>query len=444
MKTIFTLLLASFILIGKNTTAQSCDTPTGGNGSTSAFTGGITIDGNMSDWAAYLNDPDNNTYDGTGTSDLDAPISDAGRDLVRFTFTEDANHLYFYLQRAGSSSNTVDIVFYLDVNNNDLMEFGEPVYHINWSGSNGNVSVQVQNYQPSLLSILVNTLTQNLDGKKLMGTLGYRGNQGSGSSSGKGSADGRSIEVKIPFSQITRVNILGGVVDQLHFGENFKFHVSTINGNISSIPGINSINDNFGGCLKAPTAITVLPVKLESFNAFLSSANKVDLKWVTTSEINTSHFVVERSFDGSSFNETATVFASGNADSRMNYAIAENIASVSSPVIYYRLRSVDVDGKTSYSAVRIIRLNKTTANTVSILTYPNPASNELRVTIPANWQNKKVVYEILAANGQTVQKFENTTSSQTESLNISKLHSGFYMIRVACEGETAQQKIIKQ
>ncbi len=446
MKTISTLLLASFTLFffGTNATAQNCNTTAGGNGISSALTGGISIDGNMADWAPYLNDPDNNSYDASGSNDQDAPFSEDARDLLRLTFTEDANYLYFNLQRAGSTSNTIDIVFYLDINNNDLMESGEPVYHISWAGTNGSVSIEVLNYQPSTAGIHHNTLSQHIDGSKLMGTLTNRSGQGPGISTGSGSSDGKSVEIKIPFSQITRVNDEEIVTGQLYFGQDFKFHISTINSNVSSIPAANSINDNFGGCLNAPSTNITLPVKLESFNAFLSDPSKVDLKWVTTSEINVKHFVVEKSYDGVEFNDAATVFASGNTTGKVNYSATDNIANATAQIVYYRLRSVDINGKTSYSEIRIIRLSKQTDNTVTILSYPNPAINELRITIPANWQNKKVVYELFSANGQAAKKIEASSSSQTETLNISSLKSGFYIVKVSCGIETAQQKIIKQ
>ncbi|MBK7560992.1 MAG: T9SS type A sorting domain-containing protein [Chitinophagaceae bacterium] len=81
---------------------------------------------------------------------------------------------------------------------------------------------------------------------------------------------------------------------------------------------------------------------------------------------------------------------------------------------------------------------------MTILTYPNPVTNEVRITIPANWQNKKVVYELLNANGQTAKKTVTTGSSQTETMNVSSLNSGLYIVKVTCEGQSAIQKIIKQ
>src|SRR5688500_12009312 len=121
MKKFFTLLnvIVCILLLQQSASAQQCTTNSGSNGISTQYP--ISIDGNMSDWTAVLNDPDNNTYDNTNGIDLDAPISDQGRDMVRFAFTEDANYLYLYLKRAGSSSNTVDILFYADIDNDGSM-----------------------------------------------------------------------------------------------------------------------------------------------------------------------------------------------------------------------------------------------------------------------------------------------------------------------------------
>ena len=396
------------------------------------------IDGNMSDWATYLSDADNNSYDNTNAIDLDWPISDAGSDLTRLTFTEDANNLFLYIERAGSSNNKVDIIFYADINNDGMMELNEPVIHLDWSGSNGTVHASSLNYIPSAVSIL-NNITSNLDGSDLGGTLLSRSSIGE---TGKGSADGRSMEVKIPFASLTRLNATGIVINQLSFGQEFKFHMSTINGNISSIPNPNSINDNFGGCLAAPTFI--LRVKLVSFSAMLTT-DKVDLKWTTSSEKNVSHFTIEKSTDGINFSETGVVFAFGNTSETKNYSFTDGSINASQAgVIYYRLRSVDIDGKSELSQVKTIRIGKKNEQSISILIYPNPVGTELRVTIPTTWQGKKVSYELLNSNGQVMLRNITSTGSQTESMNVNSIAPGFYIIKVTCNGETAQQKIIKR
>jgi hypothetical protein len=186
-----------------------------------------------------------------------------------------------------------------------------------------------------------------------------------------------------------------------------------------------------------------LPVKMESFTATLNNiGNKVDLKWTTSSEINVNHFIVEKSTDGSSFSEAGMVFAYGTASEKANYTFADNITGNQAKVIYYRLRSIDIDGKNQLSETRLIRIGKT-GNDIKLLTYPNPVTNELRITNPSNWQNRPVVYELFSANGTVVKRTSTGSSSQTETMNLSNLSPGFYIIRATSNGEIAQQKIIK-
>ena len=189
-------------------------------------------------------------------------------------------------------------------------------------------------------------------------------------------------------------------------------------------------------------APSTLPVKLTAFTASLVK-EKVNLKWETASEINVSHFELERSTDGVNFSKTALVFSYGAADTKASYTYSDNVTSFQVPVVYYRLRSVDIDGKSELSETRIIRLGKTDANSISILTFPNPVMNELRITVPNNWQNKPAVFEMFNANGQVSSRKSASGCNQTETINTSNLAPGFYIVRVTCDGQTAQQKIVK-
>jgi Secretion system C-terminal sorting domain len=209
--------------------------------------------------------------------------------------------------------------------------------------------------------------------------------------------------------------------------------------------GNSSANRQFSLFMKGFTYTnpTTLPIKLKSFDASLKPDNKVELKWVTSAEINVSHFVIEKSSDGINYSDAGLVFAYGNSTEDKTYTFSDNLANTQDAIIYYRLRSVDIDGKNQFSGTRIIKIGKKSETNVTISAYPNPANNELRITLPSNWQSKRVVYELFSANGQTAKRTENANSSQTETMNISNLAPGFYVVRVTCNGETAQQKIIK-
>jgi len=224
--------------------------------------------------------------------------------------------------------------------------------------------------------------------------------------------------------------------------EKISFRLGAQTGSSTTTAGVRMSSLWFRSFNLNPAPIT-LPVKLTYFSAMLNN-NKVDLKWQTSSEINVSHFIVERSTDGTNFSEAGMVFAFGNTTTKSDYAYSDNISALQGGIVYYRLCSVDVDGKTSYSQIRIIRIGKQSDNNVTILTYPNPVTNEVRITIPANWQNKKTTYEVYSINGQVAKKIEAANSSQTATINISSLNSGLYIVKVSCEGQTAQQKIVKQ
>ncbi len=186
-----------------------------------------------------------------------------------------------------------------------------------------------------------------------------------------------------------------------------------------------------------------LPLNLLSFSAVLNNSNAA-LTWRTVSEMNVSHFVIEKSLDGRKFMEAGIVVARGNETDITTYNFSDWINSNKDGIVYYRLCTVDMDGKSQYSETRIIRISKQKENAISIVAFPNPVISEVRISIPGEWQSKKVTYEIFNANGQVAKKTETGSSSQTETVNMSTLSPGFYIVRVSCDGQTAQQKILKQ
>jgi hypothetical protein len=188
--------------------------------------------------------------------------------------------------------------------------------------------------------------------------------------------------------------------------------------------------------------IVSLPIKLISFTAALNqNQSKVDLKWSTASEMNVSHFVIERSYDGKNFADAATMFAYGNTTEKKDYSYSDNVAA-NHQVIYYRLRSVDNDSKTQLSEVRVVRIAKQ-GEALKMVTYPNPVTSELRVTVPASWQGKAVVFELFNQNGQRMKGISTSSASQTETITVSDLTEGLYMLKASNGQETMQQKVVK-
>lgn len=185
----------------------------------------------------------------------------------------------------------------------------------------------------------------------------------------------------------------------------------------------------------------VLPVSLISFQANLKDKT-ASLNWISSNHYNFSHYVVEKSTDGRTFEQAAVLFVDANYSNASNgYTYKDNLQNSSSKVVYYRLKMVDTDEKYAYSEVRMVRL--ATENKVQISTFPNPVVNELRVMVPAEWQEKAVTYEIYNSTGVMVSRVQNSKASQIQQLNVQQLNSGNYIVKVSNGSAVSTSKIVK-
>lgn len=110
------------------------------------------------------------------------------------------------------------------------------------------------------------------------------------------------------------------------------------------------------------------------------SQSKIDLKWITASEKNISHFQLERSLDGINYSVACVVFAYGNTTENKTYSFSDKVNKVQKQVIHYRLRSIDGNGNSQLSGtIRISKENQA----VSILTSTDQQSIDLKISVPA-------------------------------------------------------------
>jgi Secretion system C-terminal sorting domain len=185
-----------------------------------------------------------------------------------------------------------------------------------------------------------------------------------------------------------------------------------------------------------------LPVKLTDFSAKYDK-QFITLAWKSSQEINFSYYVLERSNDGNIYATISQIFGKAQNEGGADYSVVDRNVSGNSGLIYYRLKMVDIDGKFTYSDVRIVRL-KEQSQTIGISAYPNPVISEIHINIPNTWQGKKVTYTVFNSNGQLLKKSTFSNSNHTEMVNVNDLAPGIYLVRATCNGEEAQQKVIKQ
>lgn len=186
---------------------------------------------------------------------------------------------------------------------------------------------------------------------------------------------------------------------------------------------------------------TLLPVKDLQLSAVKAGRNTV-LNWKTITEMNSTHFEIERSTDGRNYTKQgADIAASGNTIGEKAYTTTDDIGNVSVPVVYYRVKLVDKAGKYAYSNVVAVKLPE---NGALIKVVPNPFISELTITISTDQPNAFAI-RMLDMSGRTIynnnQKI--TRESPTITLrNLGSLIRGMYIVEIT-DAATGKKNIFK-
>ncbi len=175
-------------------------------------------------------------------------------------------------------------------------------------------------------------------------------------------------------------------------------------------------NTAIRGIALAPTN-AVAPLNLLSFNAALKNG-LATASWKTLNEINVSHFEVERSNDAIGFNKIGTV----NANNQISNSYLFTDATAITHNTYFRLKMVDKDGSFRYSSIVLVSSKAT--NAISV--FPNPAKNNIVVNYSEAKPN--TVAKIVSAEGKQLASYNLPIGSVTNSIDISNLPKGNYLL----------------
>lgn len=221
----------------------------------------------------------------------------------------------------------------------------------------------------------------------------------------------------------------------------FNIRVGGTNGSSTSRAGERLNSFWFKSFTYSNPTNLVLPVKIVSFTA--QQENKgTTLNWETSNETNFSHFVIQRSAEGGSYSDAAVVFTNTASEATTKkYAYTDTKEATA--IVYYRLKMVDIDGKFEYSAVKVIRSTVAAKDDASITIFPNPAVSDIKVTIPASWQNKVVAYSVYNGNGVQLSNKVSTRAMQTELIYVSGLKPGLYILKVSSGDATFIKQFVK-
>ena len=185
------------------------------------------------------------------------------------------------------------------------------------------------------------------------------------------------------------------------------------------------VSDEDIGAFEGPS---VLPIELLSFKAY-AQQEKVNLEWITLTEINNDYFTIERSKNGIDFYPILHIQGAGNSTHLLNYS--DKDFHPFTGISYYRLKQTDYDGKYTYS--KIVSVNYNTSNSINI--HPNPSKNGIFYI--EQFQNVKQI-KVIDALGQLVKTH---TNINTKILNLSACKKGIYYLVTTTENNLITEKI---
>jgi hypothetical protein len=205
--------------------------------------------------------------------------------------------------------------------------------------------------------------------------------------------------------------------------------------------GVTVVNNlSYTGALPSSATLggVVLPLNWLSFNVIKQGSDGL-LNWVVANDDDNHHYELQRSANGTSdFKTIATVNKSGNADYKYTDA---NINSFGATTLYYRIKQVDVNGRTSYSDVRLLRLD-VKGNLINV--FPNPVKKGFYVNIPFNNSERgNVKLNLVGNNGQLVRSRQITTvqaSNYYFDIADMALAAGSYNLQIVFDEKIMETK----
>jgi hypothetical protein len=184
-----------------------------------------------------------------------------------------------------------------------------------------------------------------------------------------------------------------------------------------------------------------LPLTLLSFGGQFVNAEDVELKWVTTNELDVRLFTVESSMNGTKFIAIGETAAKASNGARAEYSYVDK--TVKDNLYYYRLKITELNGSSYYS--KTIILKRKTPFRLSIVPNTVISGDAARLVIqgPAN---NRITVNLVNALGQTLSVSSHSLQAGINeiSLDSRKLAPGMYHVRITGTGMDETRTLVIQ
>ena len=168
------------------------------------------------------------------------------------------------------------------------------------------------------------------------------------------------------------------------------------------------------------------PIRFLRFSAF-GDNGRVSIGWKVTNEKDQFEYIIERSVDGADFIPVGTLVYRSTISPINNYSFTDLVPAVNR-INYYRVRSVDVNGRSSFSRVVKVKLSTPVG---ALIINPSPADESASLSLVSKSRGT-VSIRIVNQQGRSCWHLHYSIVAGPNLLlldGLNKLPDGSYMVQ---------------
>jgi Secretion system C-terminal sorting domain len=174
-----------------------------------------------------------------------------------------------------------------------------------------------------------------------------------------------------------------------------------------------------------------IPVRFTSVSASKKDCN-INLVFTTEHEVNVKKYDVEWSTNGVHFTTAGELKATGSNRYSLNFTTG------SQAIVFVRVKSIDLDGKLTYSETKTVKSVCSNGARIRLRTLPNPVNSEAGTVqvVAADDELLNGQYNLILADvtGRLVQQQKiHLVNSGSFNYSVSSIKSGSYFLRIQQE-----------
>jgi len=184
-----------------------------------------------------------------------------------------------------------------------------------------------------------------------------------------------------------------------------------------------------------------LPVTFGAIKGYAKGGG-IEIDWTTYSEVNVDHYEIERSVNGGQQFVSIGQTPARNTNNQTEYGWLD--PSPGNGINLYRIKSVDLDGKISYSI--IVKVNLTFSGQ-GLVIYPNPTQKGYVSFQLGDLHKGTYTVKVINSGGQEIygQKFEHAGGAFSQTISLpAGTKSGMYNLQLINGNEVKTKAFIVQ